>query len=117
MCEHIGMQMWMVVDADGGGQYKGKRKEKTYLMRDKLDADGCGGCRCDVLQPVLLAGREMEQRRFGGQRDLDYSALRVQWLRTPLHGKADTQGTRPSKPEKKGTCPIGNSRGIAARVG
>ena len=49
--------------------------------------------------------------------DLDYSALRVRWLCTPLHGKAEAQGTRPSKPEKKGTCPIRNSRGIAARVG
>ena len=27
------------------------------------------------------------------------------------------QGTRPSKPEKKGMRPIGNSRGIAVRVG
>ena len=49
--------------------------------------------------------------------DLDYSAPRVQWLRTPLHGKAEAQGTRPSKPEKKGMCLIGNSRGIAVRVG
>ena len=70
-----------------------------------------------LLRPVLLTGREMEQRRFGGRRDLDYSAPRVQWLRTPLHGKAEAQGTRPSKPEKKGTCPIGNSRGIAVQVG
>ena len=107
------MQMWMAVDADGGGQYKGKRKEKTYLMRDELDADGCGGCRCDVLQPVLLAGRETEQRRFGGQRDLDYSTPRVRWLCTLLHRKAEAQGTRLSKPEKKGTRPIRNSRGIA----
>ena len=37
------MQTRMAVDADGGGQYKGKRKEKTYLMGNKLDADGCGG--------------------------------------------------------------------------
>ena len=59
----------------------------------------------------------MEQRWFGGWRDLDYSALRVWWLRTPLRGKAEAQGTRPSKPEKKGTCPIGNSRGIAVQVG
>ena len=58
-----------------------------------------------------------EQRQFGGQRDLDYSVLRVQWLRTPLHRKAEAQGTRLSKPEKKGTHPIRNSRGIAARVG
>ena len=58
-----------------------------------------------------------EQRMFGGQRDLDYSALRVWWLRTPLRGKAEAQGTRPSKPKKKETCPIGNSRGIAVRVG
>ena len=58
-----------------------------------------------------------EQRRFGGQKDLDYSTPRVQWLHTPLHGKAEVQGTRLSKPEKKGTHLIGNSRGIAARVG
>ena len=69
-----------------------------------------------LLQPVLLAGRETEQRRYGGQRDLDYSAPRVWWLCTLLHGKAEVQGTRPSKPEKKGTRPIGNSRGIAVRV-
>ena len=54
----------------------------------------------------------MEQRWFGSQRDLDYSALRVQWL----HRKAKVQGARLSKPEKKGMCPIGNSRGIAAQV-
>ena len=54
---------------------------------------------------------------FRGWKDLDYSAPRVQWLCTLLHGKARAQGTRPSKPEKKGTCLIGNSRGIAARVG
>ena len=58
----------------------------------------------------------MEQRGFGCRKDLDYSALRVQWLRTLLHGKAEAQGTRLSKPEKKGMRPIGNSRGIAARV-
>ena len=57
-----------------------------------------------------------EQRRFRGRRDLDYSIPRVQWLRTLLCGKAKAQGTRPSKPKKKGTCLIGNSRGIAARV-
>ena len=68
---------------------------------------------CKVLRPVLLTGWEMEQRRFGGWRDLDYNTLRVWWLRTPLHGKAEAQGTRPSKPEKKGMHPIGNSRGIA----
>ena len=58
-----------------------------------------------------------EQRQFRGWRDLDYSAPSVQWLCTPLRGKAEAQGTRPSKPEKKGTRPIGNSRGIAVRVG
>ena len=63
----------------------------------------------------LVGRRNREQ--FGGQRDLDYSAPRVQWLRAPLHGKAKAQGTRPSKPEKKGTRLIGNSRGIAVRVG
>ena len=70
-----------------------------------------------MLRPVLLAGRDGEQRVFGGRRDLDCSTPRVRWLRTPLHGKAEAQGSRPSKPEKKGTCPIGNSRGIAVRVG
>ena len=65
----------------------------------------------------LLASRETEQRRFGGRRDLDYSAPRVQWLRTLLRGKAEAQGARPSKPEKKGTRPFGNSRGIAVQVG
>ena len=54
---------------------------------------------------------------FGGRRDLDCSALRVQWLCTPLRGKAEAQGSRPSKPEKKGTRLIGNSREIAVRVG
>ena len=33
-----------------------------------------------------------------------------------LHRKAEAQGARPSKPEKKGTRLIGNSRGIAAQV-
>ena len=70
-----------------------------------------------MLRPVLLAGWDGEQRWFRGQRDLDCSALRVRWLRTLLCGKAEAQGTRPSKPEKKGTCPIGISRGIAAQVG
>ena len=70
----------------------------------------------DLLRPVLLAGQDGEQRGFGGQRDLDYSVPRVRWLCTPLRGKAEAQGTRPSKPEKKGTRPIGNSRGIAVRV-
>ena len=70
-----------------------------------------------VLRPVLLASRDEEQRWFGGRRDLDYSAPRVRWLRTPLCRKAEAQGTRPSKPEKKGTRPIGNTRGIAVRVG
>ena len=59
----------------------------------------------------------MEQRWFGGRKDLDYSTPRVQWLHTPLHRKSEAQGTRLSKPEKKGMHPIGNSRGIAARVG
>ena len=49
--------------------------------------------------------------------DLDYSIPRVRWLHTPLRRKAEAQGTRPSKPEKKGTCLIGNSRGIAVQVG
>ena len=70
-----------------------------------------------VLQPVLLAGWETEQRGFRGRRDLDCSAPRVWWLRTPLRGKAEAQGSRPSRPEKKRTCPIGNSRGIAVRGG
>ena len=72
---------------------------------------------CWVLRLVLLAGRDGEQRWFRGWRDLDYSAPRVQWLHTPLCGKAEAQGTRPSKPEKKGTRLIGNSRGIAVQVG
>ena len=70
-----------------------------------------------LLRPVLLAGRDGEQRWFGGWRNLDCSAPRVWWLRTPLRGKAEAQGSRPSKPEKKGMRPIGNSRGIAVRVG
>ena len=70
-----------------------------------------------LLRLVLLAGRDGEQRWFGGWRDLDCSAPRVRWLRTPLRGKAEVQGTRLSKPEKKGTHPIGNSRGIAVQVG
>ena len=49
--------------------------------------------------------------------DVDCSAPRVWWLRTLLCGKAKAQGTRPSKPEKKGMRPIGNSRRIAVRVG
>ena len=70
-----------------------------------------------LLRPVFLAGQDGEQRGFGGRRDLDCSEPRVRWLRTPLHGKAEAQGSRPSKPEKKGTRPIANSRGTAARVG
>ena len=69
-----------------------------------------------LLWPVLLAGWEMEQRRFGGREDLDCSAPRVQWLRTPLCRKAEAQGTKLSKPKRKGTCLIGNSRGIAVQV-
>ena len=57
-----------------------------------------------------------EQRQFRGQRDLDYSIPRVRWLCTPLCGKAKAQGTRLSKPEKKGMRPIRDSRGIAAQV-
>ena len=72
--------------------------------------------RLTLLRPVLLAGRDGEQRWFGGRRNLDCSAPRVWWLHTPLCGKAEAQGTRPSKPEKKGTLPIGNSRGIAVQV-
>ena len=45
-----------------------------------------------VLQLVLLAGREAEQRWFGGRRDLDYSAPRVWWLCTLLCRKAEAQG-------------------------
>ena len=70
-----------------------------------------------LLRPVLLAGWDREQREFRGQRDLDCSAPRVRWLRTPLRGKAKAQGTSPSRPEKKGARPIENSRGIAVRVG
>ena len=55
-----------------------------------------------LLRLVLLAGRDREQRWFRGRRDLDCSAPRVRWLRTPLCGKAKAQGTRLSKPEKKG---------------
>ena len=69
-----------------------------------------------VLQPVLLAGWDEEQRRFGGRKDLDCSTPRVQWLHTPLRGKAEAQGTRPSRPEKE-MRPIGNSRGVAVQVG
>ena len=69
-----------------------------------------------LLQLVLLTGRDGEWRWFGGRRDLDYSAPRVRWLCTPLRGKAEVQGTRLSKPKKKGTCLIRNSRGIAAQV-
>ena len=70
-----------------------------------------------MLRPVLLVSWETEQRRFGGRKDLDCNAPRVQWLRTPLCRKAKVQGTKPSKPEKKGTHLIGNSRGLAAQVG
>ena len=59
----------------------------------------------------------MEQNgRSDGRGDLGYKKPRVQWLRTLLHGKAGVQGARLSKAEKKGTCPIRNSRGIAVRV-
>ena len=64
--------------------------------------------------PCQLGQRTEAVRRLEG---LDYSAPRVWWLCTPLRGKTKAQGTRPSKPEKKGTHPIRNSRGIAARVG
>ena len=70
-----------------------------------------------VLRPVLLTGQDGEQRWFRGQEDLDCSTPRVQWLCTLLRGKAEAQGTRPSRPEKKGTHPIRNSRGVAVRVG
>ena len=87
----------------------------------QMTRDGCRqvgiGCIGVVLRLVLLAGWNGEQRGFGGRRDLDCGAPRVRWLRTPLRGKAKAQGTRPSKPEKKGMRPIGNSRGIAVQVG
>ena len=86
---------------------------KSWLGSPRMPLDGPSA---GLLRPVLLAGWDGEQRWFGGRRDLDYSAPRVQWLRTPLRGKAEAQGTRPSKPEKKGTCPIGNSRRIAVQV-
>ena len=76
-----------------------------------ITPDLMGGCYDQFFSPV-----RMEQRWFRGWRDLDYSAPRVQWLHTPLHGKAKGQGARLSKPKKKGTCPIRNSRGIAAQV-
>ena len=76
-------------------------------------AISCVGTLCYNQFSLLV---RIEQRQFGGWRDLDYSTPRVQWLCTPLRGKAEVQGTRLSKPEKKGTHPIGNSRGIAARV-
>ena len=74
---------------------------------------GLGSCYNRFSSPVGRWNRE----RFGGRRDLDYSAPRVQWLHTLLRGKAEAQGSRLSNPEKKGTRPIGNSRGIAVRVG
>ena len=58
----------------------------------------------------------MEQRWFGGWRDLDYSTPRVWWLHTPLCRKAKAQGAKLIRPEKKGTHLIGNSRGVAAQV-
>ena len=70
-----------------------------------------------VLQPVLLTGRDGEQKWFGGWKDLDCSAPRVQWLCTLLRRKGEAQGSRPSKPEKKGMRLIENSSRIAARAG
>ena len=85
------------------------RAALAYLVN--FDIHFPGGCYDRFSLPVRT-----EWRRFRGQRDLDYSASRVWWLCTLLHGKAKAQGTRPSKPKKKGTCLIGNSRGIAAQV-
>ena len=84
----------------------------------KTERDSCnfGESLNILLRPVLLASRGQNRERFRGQRNLDYSAPRVWWLRTLLRRKAEVQGSRPSKPEKKGTCLIGNSRGIAAQV-
>ena len=97
----------------GGQRVRGCIRRE--LARDGARGFGFGiGC---LLRPVLLAGQDGKQRWFGGRRDLDYSVPRVRWLRTPLRGKAEAQRTRPSKPEKKGTRPIGNSREIAVRVG
>ena len=75
---------------------------------------GHGDC---VLRLVLLASRGQNREWFGGRKDLDCSALRVWWLCTLLFGKTKAQRTRPSKPEKKGMRPIGNSREIAVQVG
>ena len=69
-----------------------------------------------VLRLILLAGQDRAEWMVGGSGDLDYSGLRVQWLCTPLHRKAKAQEGRLSNSEKKGMCPIGNSRGVAARV-
>ena len=88
------------------------QRTRTTALKDSADKNTLM-----LLRPVLLAGWDREQRGFGGKRDLDCSAPRVRWLHTPLHGKAEAQGSRPSKPEKKGTCPIGNSRRIAVQVG
>ena len=55
-----------------------------------------------------------QNRDGSGVGEILTSTPRVWWLCTLLHGKAEVQGIRPSKPEKKGTHPIRNSRGIAA---
>ena len=98
------------VTDDGGLNLDETREE---LGKEGTDSEG--GL-ISMLRPVLLASRDGEQRWFRGWRDLDCSAPRVRWLRTLLRGKAKAQGTRPSRPEKKGTRLIRNSRGIAVRV-
>ena len=46
----------------------------------------------------------------------DYSMLSIWWLHTLLCRKAEAQGAARSIPKKKGTHPIGNSRGVATWV-
>ena len=62
-----------------------------------------------LLRPVLLASWDGEQRGFRGRRDLDCSAPRVWWLRTPLRRKAEVQGTRLRKPRRRGRARSGTA--------
>ena len=86
-----------------------------------------------VLQPVLLTGRDREQRRFEGRRDLDYSAPRVWWchdhdrtypyspypnLSTPIpshlnHSQAPNAKSEPSDPLVSQQCTPKHSDSLA----
>ena len=50
-----------------------------------------------------------EQRMFGGWKDLDYSAPRVQWLHTPLRRKPKRRDQDQASPRRRGHAQSGTA--------